>query len=122
MAENNGSSIFNTLNEMRNCKVLFQSGKHYVSFEMFLESNNEFLVACVAPKDSKGRDQTFYFVKIQNAHNLNPLALEASPIIAVMSSDWISGLTYSLNCRNDEVAKIRSIDFYPCLSIIEVLN
>lgn len=90
-------SVLESIAEMSNCRVLVTSGLYYSSYEMYLEQSNAFLLACVAPNDhSLSNENVAVFTTVRNAQCLNSPSMTVKSIVATMSSDWLSGLTFTV--------------------------
>lgn len=95
--------FLNVSNEMTHCIVYKKVGL-CISFEVYEESTNEFLMACVAcPKMSP----MIIFLRLQNCHlrsfediccNLN-----MKYFLGRMMPDWMTGYIYTLTGFNGEM-------------------
>jgi hypothetical protein len=99
--------VFDIQEEMRNCKVVKNIGES-ISFEMFDESSNTFILACVV---GYTLSDGFAFIKQQNCHKKSLVEISDKNIIARMTIDWLSGLIFTLTCcSNDQtLAMIRFV-------------
>ena len=92
---------------MRNCTVIFNSGRYFSTFELYLESSNCFLLSCIINNEEFANDQTFFFVQCPDVHKLDISSFRLKHKIASMTGDWISGLNFKLKRRNGIIATIR---------------
>ncbi len=100
-------SVFDTLEEMRNCSVLFTVGCHFSSFELYMEGCNTFLVSCFICNEEYSRNRTIFFTQCVGVHKLTLIDFPVKSIIASMTEDWMSGLNFKLKRHERDVATIR---------------
>jgi hypothetical protein len=96
--------LFEVSVEMCHCIVVERVGQ-CISFELFKESDNTFLVACVKDKATNG---TFLLTTFRDSHlrgfaDMVELMKGHIDYVGKISRDWVSGLSFSLLNRVDEV-------------------
>ena len=105
-------SLFDVVAEMRQCVVMERIGQ-CTCFELYLESDNSFVVACAMDKNSSG---SFIFTTFQDCHlracafpDIVRLMQDNPDYVGKMSRDWLSGLTFAFLNRLDQVVKHRAV-------------
>lgn len=96
------SRIFEAPLNMMQCTVVEKIGQ-CLSFELFRESDNEFLLACTMDKTGNG---SLLFSTFQDSHrrryeDMVILLQEHPSYVAKLSRDWLSGLTFVLLDKNE---------------------
>jgi hypothetical protein len=96
--------LFEAKETMMNCIVVEKLGQ-CTSFEMYLESDQSFIVACVMDNNSNG---SFIFTTFRDSHlrafsDITRLLNDHDDYVGKMSRDWLSGLTFALFNRSDEI-------------------
>lgn len=101
-------SVIDTIEEMRNCAVVFTAGGHFSTFELYVEGSNTFLVSCFICNEEYSRNRTIFFTQCVGVHKLSLNDFPVKSIIATMTEDWMSGLNFKLKRHERDVATIRS--------------
>ena len=96
--------LYDICADMKHCVVVEKFGQ-CVSFEMFRESDNSFLIACVMDKASKG---PFIFTTFRDCHlrsfvDIEYLMHDHPDFVGKMSRDWLSGLTFAVLNKSEEI-------------------
>jgi len=95
---------------MRHCTVVEKTGQ-CISFELFDEKSNEFLLACAMETTTHG---TLVFSTLRDCHlrsfrDIQSIMNKHHPdFVAKMTRDWLSGLTFDLvDVRQEPVCQIK---------------
>lgn len=114
-------SLFESKAEMNHCVVVERLGQ-CISFELFQESDNNFIVACAMDKSGSG---SFIFTTFRDCHlrafaDIVALMKDHSDFVGKMSRDWLSGLTFALLNKADEV--VCEIRWFLCRNSTSILT
>ena len=99
----NHHQLLDAVAHMRHCTVVEKVGQ-CICFEVFDDLDNSFLLACAMEKNTHGQ---FIFTTFRDCHlrgfaDIAFLMDNHSDLVARMSRDWLSGLTFVLNSKTDE--------------------